>query len=147
MKKNFHRARKFKLGKIINAINNYPRTYATPKYLEFCRIMAENGWSVRIYTARVSKYVFVTSKTATYKIRFSNHKPIYQKELENDCDYYVGISHTNVVKTEELLKILLGKTYEMDKSKKQQVPAVQQGLHEGSSKGHGTTYVDTPVRF
>lgn len=66
--------------------------------------MLEKGWRVKLYTARVSKYVFVLKEGEIYKIRFSNHRPLYEKEMENDCDFYVGISHFQTSTTEQIIK-------------------------------------------
>ena len=107
-KKNFHLARKVNLKKVNAMIENYPKKFQTPKYLIFVKTMLENGWKVKIYVAnKVSKYVFIFRENEIKKIRFSNHKPLYQKEEENDCDYYVGISHKQVSTTEELMVFLL----------------------------------------
>lgn len=106
-KKNLHIAKKCNLKKINSAIKNYPKQFPTPKYLLFIKQMLENGWQVKLYVAnKVSKYVFIIKGDDVFKIRFSNHKPIYGKELENDCDYYVGVSHTQVSTTEQIIKIL-----------------------------------------
>jgi hypothetical protein len=106
-KKNFHLANKWKIGKVVGMIENYPKQYATPKYLLFIKAILEAGWSVKVYVVRVSKYVFIYKEEQIFKIRFSNHKPLYEKEMEDDCDYYVGVSHTQVSTTEELLKKLI----------------------------------------
>ena len=71
------------------------------------KTMIENGWECRVYKVRISKYVFITKGDEIYKIRFSNHKPIYYKELENDCDFYVGVSHTQVSTTEQIISKLI----------------------------------------
>lgn len=109
-KKNMHLARVMNTKKIDALIENYPKQYPTPKYLKFVKALLETGWGVSVYEARVSKYVFVTKGDLIYKIRFSNHKPLYHKELENDCDFYVGISHTAVHTTEQILHILQTKS-------------------------------------
>lgn len=107
-KKNFHLAKKYDLKRVEAMIENYPKQYAPPKYLIFIKTMLENGWKVKVYVAnKVSKYVFIFKGDEIKKIRFSNHKPLYQKEEESDCDYYVGISHKQVSTTEELMIFLL----------------------------------------
>lgn len=106
-RKNYHLAKKWKLGKVQGMIENYPKKYATPKYLLFIKKMLENGWFVKVYVCRVSKYVFITKGDEIFKIRFSNHKPLYQKEQEEDCDYYVGISHNQISTTEEIIKKII----------------------------------------
>lgn len=102
-KKNLHLSKRCRLKRILRDIEYYPKQYPTPKYLIFIKQMLESGWYVRIYKVRASKYVFVSKGNDIFKIRFSNHKPIYEKEIENDCDYYVGISHKQVSTTEEII--------------------------------------------
>lgn len=108
-KKNLHVAKNCTLEKVNMLIENYSRKYPIPKYLTFIKKMLENGYKVKIYVARVSKYVFIKKGDIVIKIRFSNHKPIFEKEEENDCDYYVGVSHKQVTTTEELIEKLLSK--------------------------------------
>jgi len=99
-------------------IETYPSKYPTPKYLLFMHEMLLNGWKVQLYTAEVSKYVFVSKDDLIFKIRFSNHKPRYSREIENDCDYYVGISHLQSKTTSEIIQIILEK-YETERYQKQ----------------------------
>lgn len=110
-KVNYHLARKCKLDKIKKEIEEYPARYGyqPPKYLLFIRDMLERGWGVSLYKGGqrgISKYVFLRKGTHFYKVRFSNHRPIYNKEVTNDCDFYVGISHTQVSTTEDIIKKL-----------------------------------------
>lgn len=105
-KYNLHVARKVKLKNLLEWIENYPKKYATPKYYLFMKTMLERGWIVKLHEVRVSKYVFVIKDDLVYKIRFSNHKPLFAREIENDCDYYVGISHNQVSTTEQIIKKL-----------------------------------------
>jgi hypothetical protein len=107
-KKNFHIATVCRAEKIAKLIEHYPKQFPTPKYLLFIKQFIEAGWQVKLYKAGVSKYVFVYNQSEIYKIRFSNHKPLYSKEIENDCDFYVGISHTQVSTTDEIIKKILG---------------------------------------
>ena len=109
-KKNFHIARRCRIEKIEKLITNYPKQYSTPKYLLFIKTFLESGWKVKPYEVKVSKYVFVFNDKEIYKIRFSNHKPIYAKEIENDCDFYVGISHTAVHTTDQIIQKIITKT-------------------------------------
>jgi len=102
-KKNIHKAKKCKLPSIKTLIRQYPKKYPTPKYLLFIKTMLEHGWIVKIYIAKVSKYVFIIKDEEVFKIRFSNHKPLLYKEEEEDCDYYVGISNKQMTTTEELI--------------------------------------------
>lgn len=102
-RKNIHLARKCKLSDINILIDTYPKRYPTPKYLLFIKQMLESGWEVKLYKSGVSKYVFTIKGNDIFKIRFSNHKPIYGRQLENDCDFYVGISHAQVYTTEQII--------------------------------------------
>ena len=89
-------------------IENYPKPYAPAKYLIFIKTMIENGWMVKLYVAnKVSKYVFISKGDEVYKIRFSNHKPLLNKEAEDDCDFYVGISNMQVSTTEQIIKKII----------------------------------------
>lgn len=107
-KKNIHIAKDCRIEKINKMIENYPKPYQPAKYLIFIKTMLENGWRVKLYVAnKVSKYVFIIKGEQVFKIRFSNHKPLYQKEMEDDCDYYVGISHKQVSTTEQIIKKLI----------------------------------------
>lgn len=95
----------------IEAVNDriakYPRRFPIPKYLLFIKAMIDAGWTVRIYRAGISRYIFVVKGDRIYKVRFSNHKPLYNREMEGDCDFYVGISHTQVSTTEEVIKQII----------------------------------------
>ena len=109
-KKNFHKAKRCNIQTIAKKIQNYPKQYEKPKYLRFILRMLREGWEVKLYVAnKVSKYVFVYKGDKIYKIRFSNHKPIIKRELDNDCDFYAGISNLKTMKTEQIAKIILNK--------------------------------------
>lgn len=108
-KKNIHLAVNFDKKKTERLIRDYPKQYKTPKYLLFIKTVLDNGYKVKVYEARVSKYVFVKKEDTILKIRFSNHKPLFEKEEESDCDYYVGVSHKQVITTENLIEKLLSK--------------------------------------
>lgn len=106
-RKNYHLAKKCKAEKINKEIEEYKKRtgYNAPKYLNFIADMIADGWSVKLYKGglkRVSKYVFVRKNGYLAKIRFSNHLPIKGRELESDCDFYVGISHLQTSTTEEV---------------------------------------------
>jgi len=114
-KKNFHKARECHLGVIARKVSYYASSqyqFGAPKYLRFNLRMLREGWRVRLYvpkSSNISKYVFVYKGERIYKIRFSNHKPIIKRELDNDCDFYAGISNLKVMTTEQIAKIILGK--------------------------------------
>lgn len=72
--------------------------YTVQKWILFCKRMIEKGFEVYLYEARktFSKYVTIKKGGKSYKVRFSNHKPIKHRELSNDCDFFVGVTHTGV---------------------------------------------------
>lgn len=107
--KNIHRAKLYNLPGIEKKIRNYNKKYPTPKYLLFMRSAIEIGLQVKILEVKVSKYVFVYSnrhggKLGVTKVRFSNHKPNYIREKEDDADFYVGVSNFQTSTTEQILE-------------------------------------------
>lgn len=107
---NFHVAKEINAMRCDRMIENYPKEYSTPKYLTFMQRMLKEGWGVKLHEVNRSKYVFITKGDHIFKIRFSNHKPLYHKQRSNDCDFYVGISHKQVHTTEEIIRIIKEKT-------------------------------------
>ena len=88
------------------ASNGYPKA----KWIEFCEMMIERGFTVTLYEARqtFSKYVTVAGVgAAPFKLRFSNHKPIRGRELDGDCDVFVGITHTGTRTTADAIAATL----------------------------------------
>jgi len=82
----------------------YQRTdYPIPKYIQFCKKALESGYNVKLYEAQhtVSKYVTVCHGKKRFKVRFSNHKPIPEKELQGTCDFFVGITNYKITTTNE----------------------------------------------
>lgn len=73
--------------------------YGSPKWILFCRVMLRRGFTIRLYEAQrtVSKYVTVMRDEKAFKVRFSDHAPIFEREANGDCDFFVG--HTNFGKT------------------------------------------------
>lgn len=108
-RKNLHKSVGCSLEKVNKWIEEYPKQYSTPKYLIFMKKMLEEGWKVRLYVAKVSKYIFVLNEDKIYKVRFSNHKPYFDREEEGDCDFYVGVSHKQVSTTEQIILKITGK--------------------------------------
>lgn len=78
-------------------IDRYPVEYDTPKYLLFMLEMVNCGFEVDLKKAKttVSKYITIEKGNQCYKVRFSNHRSNFRRELERDCDFY---------KTEEVIK-------------------------------------------
>lgn len=83
--------------------------YGKARWIEFCERMLAAGFEVSLYEARftVSKYVTVSRDGRTFKVRFSNHKPIRSRELKRDCDFFVGITHTGVRTTDMAVEAVL----------------------------------------
>lgn len=79
--------------------NGYPKA----KWILFCEIMLNEGHQIKLYEARetVSKYVTVIRNGMQFKVRFSNHRPIKQRELDGDCDFFVGVTHLGCTTTQD----------------------------------------------
>lgn len=78
--------------------------YKKQKWVEFCERMLSEGYQVSLYEARktVSKYVTVTDlkSDVSFKVRFSNHKPNKRREVDGDCDFFVGRTHLGISTTD-----------------------------------------------
>lgn len=63
------------------------------------------GFSVELYEARQTKSKYCTVKLdgKSFKVRFSDHKPIYQREMKGDCDFFVGHTHTGIRTTQDAI--------------------------------------------
>jgi len=83
--------------------------YGKTKWIEFCEKMNENGFSCYLYEAKstLSKYIAVKYGNKELKVRFSNHKPIKSRELNNDCDFFVGVTNTGVRTTEDAIEFIM----------------------------------------
>lgn len=83
--------------------------YSKAKWITFCETMLTYGLTVVLYEARqtYSKYVTVKQGKDTYKVRFSNHKPIKARELKGDCDFFVGRTHLGITNTEQAIHATL----------------------------------------
>lgn len=77
--------------------------YPLPKYVQFIKRALGAGLRVRLYDcpSTVSKYVTIIHHGKRFKIRFSNHKPIFSREMKGDCDFFVGVTHTGVKTTDD----------------------------------------------
>jgi len=82
------------------------RGYTKARWVAFCEALLNAGFHLSLYEARhtVSKYITITDGDASYKVRFSNHRPNKGRELEGDCDFFVGVTHTGARTTEDALK-------------------------------------------
>ena len=73
--------------------------YPPSQWILFCEEMLKIGYkvSVKETLSTHSKYIKVHGPgDTTYLVRFSNHKPNRFREINNHCDYFVGITHTGV---------------------------------------------------
>lgn len=81
-------------------------TYGKQKWISFCETLILQGFDLYLYEARktVSKYITIKQGKKRFKVRFSNHKPIYYKEVQRDCDFFVGVSNLGTTTTEDALQ-------------------------------------------
>lgn len=78
------------------------RGYEKPKWIVFCECLLSKGLTVHLYEARktFSKYVTVSDASGrSFKVRFSNHKPIASREARGDCHFFVGVTNQKVTTT------------------------------------------------
>lgn len=80
------------------------------QWVVFCETLMKMGFALHLYEARktVSKYVTVAREgMPPFKVRFSNHKPIFAREAGGDCDYFVGVTNFGVQTTGGAFKAVL----------------------------------------
>lgn len=77
--------------------------YGRPQWIRFCEAALRSGLSVSLYEARrtVSKYVTLRRGGMTFKVRFSDHRPIASREHAGDCDFFVGVTNRTVTTTDD----------------------------------------------
>lgn len=80
--------------------------YPKPKWVEFCDIALRRGLVAYLYEAKHtdSKYVTLRHGGKSFKVRFSNHKPILAREIGNDCDFFVGVANRTVTTTGDAMR-------------------------------------------
>lgn len=80
--------------------------YRKPRWVEFCEFTLRAGWTVSLYEARHtrSKYITVSDGRRSFKVRFSDHKPIKHREIGGDCDFFVGVTHLGVTTTGDAVR-------------------------------------------
>ncbi|MGM4911467.1 hypothetical protein [Rhizobium sp. 768_B6_N1_8] len=83
--------------------------YGKPRWIEFCEVALRRGLTVNLYEARrtVSKYVTLRHGGKSFKVRFSDHKPIPRREAQNDCDFFVGVTNQTVTTTGDAVRAAL----------------------------------------
>lgn len=76
------------------------------KWIEFCEICLDSGFSVSLYEARktFSKYVTVRRGGKQFLVRFSNHPPIKSREIRGDCDFFVGRTNLTTTTTDDAVR-------------------------------------------
>jgi hypothetical protein len=86
------------------------RGYEQQKWIKFCLYLIEKGYRVKLYEARqtFSKYVTVVKNKKEFKVRFSNHKPNYIREMKEDCDFFVGVTNTGFRTTDDAIAAVNG---------------------------------------
>lgn len=79
--------------------------YPKAKWIEFCEEMLRQGFRISLYEAKktFSKYITIYHGGQSFKVRFSNHKPIPQRELKGDCDFFVGVTNLTVSRTSDAI--------------------------------------------
>lgn len=80
--------------------------YPKAKWIEFCEyLLSLKCFEVFLYEARktFSKYITVIQSDKEFKVRFSNHKPIAYRELNGDCDFFVGITNLSITTTKDAI--------------------------------------------
>ena len=83
--------------------------FGKQKWIIFCETMMHYGFTLRLYEARktYSKYVTVLDAGKEFKVRFSNHRPIYRREVNGDCDFFVGRTNLGVTTTGDAIEATL----------------------------------------
>lgn len=80
--------------------------YSKPRWIEFCEVALRRGLTVYLYEARrtVSKYITLRHGGKSFKVRFSDHKPIARREAQKDCDFFVGVTNHTVTTTGDAVR-------------------------------------------
>ena len=76
------------------------------KWIEFSEYLIDKGYTLYLYEARqtFSKYITIRKHGySPFKVRFSNHKPIQYRELNGDCDFFVGVTNLSVTTTKDAI--------------------------------------------
>lgn len=78
------------------------------KWIYFCEEMLRLGFHLELYEARQTKSKYITVRqegdwSRSYKVRFSDHKPIHYSEMAGDCDFFVGVTHTGTRNTHDAI--------------------------------------------
>lgn len=82
-------------------------SYPLARWMLFCETMLNIGYKVSVKETphTHSKYVKVHGPGDTdYLVRFSDHKPSRRRELNEDCDFFVGVTHTGTRTTAQAIR-------------------------------------------
>lgn len=83
------------------------RGFSRSRWIDFMLVlMREDRLKVGVYEAATtrSKYVYVhIPNKGVFKVRFSNHRPAVGQQLNDDSDFYVGVSNGKVTNTDQAL--------------------------------------------
>lgn len=90
----------------VRAARSIALGYSKQKWVEFCEVALRRGLDVYLYEARhtASKYITLRGNGKSFKVRFSNHKPIPSREAGADCDFFVGVTNRTVTTTGDALR-------------------------------------------
>lgn len=80
--------------------------YPKLKWIEFCEVMLGLGFTLTVYEARetASKYITVRSEGRSFKVRYSNHPPAYNRLICDDCDFFVGKTQRFTTNTRQAIE-------------------------------------------
>lgn len=82
--------------------------YPKSKWIYFCEELLRLGFAAELYEARQTKSKYITVRqegdwSRSFKVRFSDHKPIHYREMAGDCDFFVGHTHTGIRNTHDAI--------------------------------------------
>jgi len=83
--------------------------YPKQRWIAFCEEMLQQKYDVFLYEAveTVSKYITVKKGRKYFKVRFSDHKPIKYREINGDCDFFVGRTNISVTTTDQAMQAVI----------------------------------------
>jgi hypothetical protein len=80
--------------------------FSKQKWIEFSEKFCKEGYELTLYEARKTKSKYITLRRygKEFKVRFSDHMPSKVRELNGDCDFFVGRTHTGIRSTQDAIK-------------------------------------------
>lgn len=78
------------------------------KWILFCEEILSFGLVCELYEARQTRSKYITVRlpddySRSYKVRFSDHKPIKYRESAGDCDFFVGVTNFKTTTTQQAI--------------------------------------------